>query len=69
MTDTAFDKRYAEALKKFPLVQAFNDAEDEFGDHKSTEFLVSIVCDRHDVNYSDVIDQLACFSEEVGAAK
>ena len=69
MTDTAFDKRYAEALKKYPLVQAFDDAEDEFGDHKSTQFLISIVCDRHGVSYSDVIDQLAAFSKEVGAVK
>jgi len=38
---------------------AFNEAEDEFGDHKSTTFLASIVADRLGIDYGDVIDGLS----------
>lgn len=38
---------------------AFNEAEEEFGEHKSTEFLFSIVADRLGIEYGDVIDGLA----------
>lgn len=40
------------------LRNAFDDAEKEFGDHKSTEFLASIVADRMNVEYSKVFDAL-----------
>lgn len=45
------------------LAQAFDDAENEFGDHKSTEFLVQIVCDQHGVEPEDVYDALAAAAE------
>ena len=38
---------------------AFNAAEDEFGEHKSTEFLAHIVGDRLGIDYGDVIIGLA----------
>lgn len=41
------------------LNQAFHDAWDEFGDDKSTPFLISIVASRHDTNYETVIDALS----------
>ena len=34
---------------------AFNAAEDEFGEQKSTEFLCAIVGDRLGIDYGDVI--------------
>ena len=34
---------------------AFNNAEDEFSDDKSTEFLCAIVADRLGIDYGDVI--------------
>ena len=34
---------------------AFNDAEEEFGDDASTEFLCAIVGDRLGIDYSDVV--------------
>ena len=37
---------------------AFNAAEDEFGDHKSTVFLASIVAERLGIEYDDVIHGL-----------
>jgi len=45
------------------LNQAFYDAEDEFGDDKSTEFLLTITADREGVDYSDVADALAYCDE------
>lgn len=38
---------------------AFQDAWEEFGDDKSTEFLISIVSDRMGVSYDRVVDALA----------
>ena len=38
---------------------AFNAAEDEFGEHKSTQFLCAIVGDRLGIDYGDVIAGLA----------
>jgi hypothetical protein len=61
-----FDERYNAALRKYPLAQAFDSAEDEFGADRSTEFLIAIVCDRNGVDMDDVISELAAFSEEVG---
>ena len=39
--------------------EAFNAAEDEFGEHKSTQFLCAIVGDRLEIDYGDVIAGLA----------
>ncbi len=47
------------------LYDAFNLAEQEFGEDKSTEFLIAIVCDRCDVEYEDVIAALATFATEM----
>jgi hypothetical protein len=41
------------------IEQCFQDAWDEFGDDKSTEFLISITADRMSVDYSRVVDALA----------
>ena len=38
---------------------AFNAAEEEFGEHKSTEFLCAIVGDRLGIDYGDVTARLA----------
>lgn len=37
---------------------AFDAAEEEFGEDKSTEFLISIVADRLRIDYEDVVDAL-----------
>jgi hypothetical protein len=37
---------------------AFDRSEDEFGEHKSTEFLASITAERMGVQYEDVIEAL-----------
>lgn len=37
---------------------AFDAAEEEFGDDKSTEFLISIVADRLHIQFDDVVDAL-----------
>ena len=39
--------------------EAFNAAEDEFGEDKSTQFLCAIVGDRLGIDYGDVIYGLA----------
>lgn len=39
--------------------EAFDAAEEECGDDKSTEFLISIVADRLGIDYADVVDALA----------
>ena len=44
--------------------QAFMDALDEFGDDKSTEFLISITADRLGIDYDDVVEALAIENEE-----
>ncbi len=41
------------------IEQAFQDAWEEFGDDKSTEFLLSITADRLGIEYIDVVDALA----------
>ena len=41
------------------IVDAFHAAWDEFGDEKSTEFLIAITADRCDVGYMDVATALA----------
>jgi len=38
--------------------KAFDDAEEEFGEDKSTEFLIAIVADRLGLEYGDVVDWL-----------
>ena len=40
------------------IVAEFDDAEEEFGEHKSTEFLVSIVADRLGIDQERVFDAL-----------
>lgn len=40
------------------IVRAFDDAEDEFGEDRSTEFLIHIVMDRLRVPYEDVMESL-----------
>lgn len=39
--------------------EAFDEAWEEFGDDKSTEFLISIVADRLGIDHDDVVDALA----------
>ena len=39
--------------------EAFDDAWEEFGDDKSTEFLIAIVADRLGIERDDVVDALA----------
>lgn len=39
--------------------EAFAAAEEEFGDHKSTEFLLNIVSDRLGISIDDVVAGLA----------
>lgn len=41
------------------IERAFQDAWEEFGDDKSTEFLISITADRMGVSYDRVVDALA----------
>lgn len=41
------------------ICAAFDAAWEEFGDNKSTEFLLSITADRLGIEYSDVVDALA----------
>ena len=40
------------------LRDAFDEAEEEFGEDKSTEFLLSITADRENVEYVTVVDAL-----------
>ena len=40
------------------IEQAFQDAWEEFGDDKSTTFLISITADRMGCDYGDVVDAL-----------
>lgn len=47
-------------LKRAATIRAaFDAAEKEFGDDKSTEFLISITADRLGIEYDDVVDALA----------
>lgn len=46
------------------ILEAFNLAEEEFGEHKSTEFLISIVKDRLGISYEEVVDGLVASAEE-----
>lgn len=41
------------------ICKAFDSAWDEFGDDKSTEFLLAITADRLGIEYGDVVDALA----------
>lgn len=41
------------------IEDAFQDAWEEFGDDKSTEFLIGITADRLGIDYIDVVDALA----------
>lgn len=45
------------------ILKAFDLAEDEFGEHKSTEFLVHIVAERLDISPEEVWDGLAATAE------
>ncbi len=40
------------------ITKVFHDAEEEFGDDKSTEFLIAITADRLGIEYGDVADGL-----------
>ena len=46
------------------IEQAFMDVWDEFGDDKSTEFLISITADRLGIGYDDVVEALVIENEE-----
>lgn len=48
------------------IYDAFYEAEEEFGEDKSTEFLLSITADRLGIEYEDVVDGLLAKSEELG---
>lgn len=52
-------KRMSEA----EIRAAFDAAEDEFGEDKSTEFLLSITADRCGLSYEAVVDALVSFEE------
>jgi len=52
------DKKQALLIDK-----AFDAAEEEFGDGKSTEFLMSIVAERLGVDHGDVAEGLAIANE------
>lgn len=49
------------------IEQAFQDAWEEFGDDKSTEFLIAITADRCCVNYERVVDALASLHQTAKA--
>lgn len=51
-------------ITKEEILDAFWKAEDEFGEHKSTEFLASILAERLDIEYMDVMTRLAAYAEE-----
>lgn len=40
------------------IEQGFQDAWNEFGDDKSTEFLIGITADRMNIEYMDVVETL-----------
>lgn len=46
------------------ILKAFTLAEEEFGDHRSTEFLASIVADRLGISREEVFDGLIATAEE-----
>lgn len=46
------------------IARSFYDAWNEFGDDKSTEFLLSITSDRCACDYMDVVDALTEFDTE-----
>lgn len=46
--------------------KAFEDAEDEFGDHKSTEFLAQIAADRLGIEAWEVLEGMASLADETG---
>lgn len=45
---------------------AFEDAEDEFGDDRSTEFLVQIAADRLGIEAHEVLEGMASLADENG---
>lgn len=45
--------------------ECFNLAEDEFGEDKSTEFLVAITAERLNISQEHVYDALIAMAEEV----
>lgn len=47
------------------ISKAFYLAETEFGDGKSTEFLISITADRLGITYDDVVEALAKDAETI----
>jgi GTP cyclohydrolase I len=51
-------------VTKEQIKQAFQDACEEFGDDKSTEFLLSITAERCNLSYSQVVYALADASDE-----
>ena len=51
------------------IEKAFQDAWEEFGDDKSTEFLISITADRMDCDYGAVVDALAAVHDKQRAAQ
>jgi len=46
----------------------FQDAWDEFGDDKSTEFLIAITADRCGVDYERVVDALVSVHDKESAS-
>ena len=46
------------------IEQAFQVAWDEFGDDKSTEFLISITADRMNCDYGSVVEALAAIHDK-----
>jgi hypothetical protein len=55
--------RKAATMDPSKINDAFMAAWDEFGDDKSTEFLLSITADRLGIDYSDVVDGLAAIHD------
>lgn len=51
------------------IKDAFDDAEEQHGDHKSTEFLASIVADKLGIDYGDVFEGLYLHAQEQGWVK
>lgn len=46
--------------------KAFEEAEDEFGDHKSTQFLASIAAERLGIEAHELLEMMASLADETG---
>lgn len=62
MVTTSMSARATKRQRR--LAQAFEDTWDEYGDGKSTEWLIAMTANTQNVTYSDVVDALAAVAAE-----